>query len=200
MRVGICGGIGSGKSTVCDMFASCGAAVYSSDERAKALMEHDAELRRALVEAFGEECYGEGGLNRQFLAGEVFGREERLALLNSIVHPAVRRDFEAWAEAQQSDYVILESAILFESGFDALVDCSVAVLAPRALRLQRAMSRDGASREAVEARMAAQMSDDELLARATFSIVNFELEDVQKDVAELNHRFVVMAKKEAYNE
>ena len=200
MRVGICGGIGSGKSTVCDMFASCGAAVYSSDERAKALMEHDAELRRALVEAFGEECYGEGGLNRQFLAGEVFGCEERLALLNSIVHPAVRRDFEAWAEAQQSDYVILESAILFESGFDALVDCSVAVLAPRALRLQRAMSRDGASREAVEARMAAQMSDDELLARATFSIVNFELEDVQKDVAELNHRFVVMAKKEAYNE
>ena len=200
MRVGICGGIGSGKSTVCDMFASCGAAVYSSDERAKALMEHDAELRRALVEAFGEECYGEGGLNRQFLAGEVFGCEERLALLNSIVHPAVRRDFEAWAEAQQSDYVILESAILFESGFDALVDCSVAVLAPRALRLQRAMSRDGASREAVEARMAAQMSDDELLARATFSIVNFELEDVQKDVAELNHRFVVMAKKEAHNE
>ena len=200
MRVGICGGIGSGKSTVCDMFASCGAAVYSSDERAKALMEHDAELRRALVEAFGEECYGEGGLNRQFLAGEVFGCEERLALLNSIVHPAVRRDFEAWAEAQQSDYVILESAILFESGFDALVDCSVAVLAPRALRLQRAMSRDGASREAVEARMAAQMSDDELLARATFSLVNFELEDVQKDVAELNHRFVVMAKKEAYNE
>ena len=200
MRVGICGGIGSGKSTVCDMFASCGAAVYSSDERAKALMEHDAELRRALVEAFGEECFGEGGLNRQFLAGEVFGCEERLALLNSIVHPAVRRDFEAWAEAQQSDYVILESAILFESGFDALVDCSVAVLAPRALRLQRAMSRDGASREAVEARMAAQMSDDELLARATFSIVNFELEDVQKDVAELNHRFVVMAKKEAHNE
>lgn len=193
MRVGVCGGIGSGKSTVCDMFAEFGVAVYSSDARAKALMEEDASLRKALVEAFGAECYADGHLNRAYLALRVFGHVEQLARLNSLVHPAVRADFETWAAAQECKYVILESAILFESGFDAMVDCSVAVLAPRSLRLERAMMRDGASREAVEARMAAQMSDDELLARATYSIVNFALEDVRKDVAELHHRFSVMA-------
>ena len=188
-KVAICGGIGSGKSTVCRMFAERGVAVYDSDSRAKALMNDSAELREALIAEFGEECYADGSLNRPYLASKVFGSEEQLAKLNSIVHPAVKGDFLRWAEEQQSSYCILESAILFESGFDALVDKKVAVLAPQPLRVMRAMERDGASKEQIEARIKAQMGDDELMARCNFAIVNIHLEDVEKDVAELDYRF-----------
>ena len=189
IKVAICGGIGSGKSTVCRMFAERGVAHYDSDSRAKALMNESAELRKALVAEFGEECYEGGVLNRAYLASKVFGSEERLAKLNSIVHPAVKADFLRWAEGQEGDYCILETAILFESGFDALVDQKVAILAPQPLRVMRAMERDGATKEQIEARIKAQMSDDELMARCDFAIVNIHLEDVEKDVAELNYRF-----------
>ncbi len=192
IKVAVCGGIGSGKSTICRMFAERGAALYDSDSRAKALMTESAELREALVAEFGEECYADGVLNRQYLASKVFGSAEQLARLNSIVHPAVKSDFLQWAEAQEGDYCILESAILFESGFDAVVDKTVAVLAPLPLRIERAMQRDGATREQIEARVNAQMSDDELVARADFAIVNIHLEDVEKDVAELAYRFKMM--------
>lgn len=192
IKVAVCGGIGSGKSTVCGMFAERGIAVYDSDSRAKALMNESAELREALVAEFGEECYESGVLNRPYLASKVFGSEEQLAKLNSIVHPAVKADFLRWTESQEGDYCILESAILFESGFDALVDKKVAVLAPQPLRVMRAMERDGAAKEQVEARIKAQMSDDELMRRCDFAIVNIHLEDVEKDVAELAYRFKMM--------
>ncbi|MBO5962735.1 MAG: dephospho-CoA kinase [Alistipes sp.] len=191
-KIAICGGIGSGKSTVCGMFAERGAAIYDSDSRAKSLMSESAELRAALIAEFGEGCYKGGELNRPYLAEKVFGSEEQLAKLNSIVHPAVKADFLAWAEEQEGDFCILETAILFESGFDAVVDCSVAVLAPMPLRIERAMQRDGATREQIEARIKAQMSDDELMRRADFAIVNIYLEDVEKDVAELHYRFKMM--------
>ncbi len=191
-KIAICGGIGSGKSTVCGMFAERGAAIYDSDSRAKALMSESAELRAALIAEFGEGCYKGGELNRPYLAEKVFGSEEQLAKLNSIVHPAVKADFLAWAEEQEGDFCILETAILFESGFDAVVDCSVAVLAPMPLRIERAMQRDGATREQIEARIKAQMNDDELMRRADFAIVNIHLEDVEKDVAELHYRFKMM--------
>ncbi|MBR6655519.1 MAG: dephospho-CoA kinase [Alistipes sp.] len=192
IKVAICGGIGSGKSTVCEMFAAQGVAVYDSDSRAKALMNESEPLRKAIVEAFGEESYAEGTLNRSYLANRVFASEQQLAQLNAIVHPVVKEDFLRWAEVQEGDYCILESAILFESGFDELVDKTVAVLAPTSLRVERAMKRDDANREQIEARMKAQMSDDELVARSDFAIVNIHLEDVEKDVAELNYRFKMM--------
>lgn len=192
-KIAICGGIGSGKSTVCQMFAERGVAIYDSDSRAKALMNESEPLRKALMAEFGAECYEGGVLNRPYLAQRVFASPEQLAKLNAIVHPAVKEDFLRWAEEQSGDYVVLESAILYESGFDSLVDKVVAVLAPLPLRIERAMQRDGASREQIEARIKAQMSDDELMARADFAIVNFQLEDVEKDVVELNHRFKMMA-------
>ena len=191
IKVAICGGIGSGKSTVCRMFAERGAAIYDSDSRAKALMNDSAELREALIAVFGAECYEDGVLNRPYLASKVFGSEEQLSKLNSIVHPAVKADFLAWAEAQEGDFCILETAILFESGFDALVDVTVAVLAPQPLRVMRAMERDGATKEQIETRIKAQMSDDELMRRCDFAIVNIHLEDVEKDVAELAYRLKV---------
>lgn len=192
-KIAVCGGIGSGKSTVCQMFAERGVAIYDSDSRAKSLMNESEALREALMAEFGAECYEGGELNRPYLAQRVFASAEQLEKLNSIVHPAVKDDFLRWAEEQSGDYVILESAILYESGFDALVDKVVAVLAPLPLRVERAMNRDGASREQIELRIKAQMSDDELMARADFAIVNFQLEDVEKDVVELNHRFKMMA-------
>lgn len=185
-KVGVTGGIGSGKSTVCKLLAQYGVAVYDSDSKAKELMNSDEALRKALCEAFGQECYNAEGLNRSYLAEKVFGDEESLAKLNSIVHPAVKANFREWAEAQNSAYVVLESAILFESGFDSEVDTTIAVLAPLEERLRRTVSRDGSDKAAVEARMAHQMSDDELHAKAKRTIVNLMLEYLESDVEQLH--------------
>lgn len=187
-KVGITGGIGSGKSTVCEMLASRGVAVYTADERAKALMATDAALRSSIIEAFGSDAYTAEGLNRGFLAANVFASPEALARLNGLVHPAVMTDFEAWAEQQEGDYVVLESAILFEAALDDRVDVSVAVMAPEALRLERAMARDGASEEQIRARMRNQLSDEERNVRAKFTIVNIVLDDLEEDVEQLHRR------------
>lgn len=187
-KVGITGGIGSGKSTVCRMLAERGVALYDADSRAKALMSTSEALRRALVDNFGAETFTAEGLNRAYLAGRVFNDAEQLRLLNSIVHPAVIEDFEAWAEAQEGNYVVFESAILFEAGLEDRVDVAVAVMAPEALRVERVMARDGHSREQVLARIKNQMSDDERSDRAKYSIVNVDIEELEEDVEQLHRR------------
>ena len=185
-KVGITGGIGSGKSTVCRLFEQNGIAVYDSDARAKALMAEDATLREQLVEAFGAECYNEQGLDRAYLAGRVFGDEAELQRLNGIVHPAVKEDFRRWADVQRGAYVVLESAILFESGFDTEVNTTLAVMAPMEERLRRTVERDGVDREAVRRRMEHQLSDDELHARAARTIVNLRMDYLESDVEQLH--------------
>jgi dephospho-CoA kinase len=185
-KVGITGGIGSGKSTVCRLFEQNGIAVYDSDARAKALMAESATLREQLVAAFGAECYNEQGLNRAYLAGRVFGDEVELRRLNGIVHPAVKDDFRRWADAQRGAYVVLESAILFESGFDAEVDTTLAVMAPMEERLRRTAERDGTDMEAIKRRMEHQLSDDELHARAARTIVNLRMDYLESDVEQLH--------------
>lgn len=185
-KVGITGGIGSGKSTVCRLFEQNGIAVYDSDARAKALMAESATLREQLVAAFGAECYNDQGLNRAYLAGRVFGDEVELRRLNGIVHPAVKEDFRRWADAQRGAYVVLESAILFESGFDAEVDTTLAVMAPMEERLRRTAERDGTDMEAIKRRMEHQLSDDELHARAARTIVNLRMDYLESDVEQLH--------------
>ncbi|MBR0333229.1 MAG: dephospho-CoA kinase [Alistipes sp.] len=185
-KVGITGGIGSGKSTVCRLFEQNGIAVYDSDARAKALMAESATLREQLVAAFGAECYNDQGLNRAYLAGRVFGNEVELRRLNGIVHPAVKDDFRRWADAQRGAYVVLESAILFESGFDAEVDTTLAVMAPMEERLRRTAERDGTDMEAIKRRMEHQLSDDELHARAARTIVNLRMDYLESDVEQLH--------------
>lgn len=185
-KVGVTGGIGSGKSTVCRLFAERGIAVYDSDSQAKRLMEESDTLRAALVGAFGTECYAEGRLNRRYLAGRVFGDAEALARLNALVHPAVREDFRMWAERQSGPYVILESAILFEAGFENEVDTTLAVLAPAEERIKRCMERDGASREEVLRRMASQTDDDTLHRLAARTIVNIRRDYLESDVERLH--------------
>ena len=193
-KVGITGGIGSGKSTVTRMLEGMGVAVYLSDDRAKELMARDVTLREKLVPRFGEDTYVDGELNRRYLSERVFSNAEELAALNAIVHPAVMNDFDAWAERQESPYVVIESAILFEAGLDGRVDCVVSVLAPRELRIERAMARDGVAREDVERRIANQMSDDERTNRSKYAIVNIILEDLEEDVEQLHRRLVYDSK------
>lgn len=193
-KVGITGGIGSGKSTVCDMLSGYGIAVYVADDRAKELMTESEQLRSALVAAFGETTYDGGKLNRTYLAESVFSNTEALARLNAIVHPAVMADFDRWAEEQEGEYVVLESAILFEAGLDDRVDTTVAVMAPKDIRLQRAMQRDGATREQIERRMDNQLSDDRRCTLSKYAIVNILLEDLQDDVEQLHRRLCYDAK------
>ena len=194
-KIGITGGIGSGKSTVCSLFAERGIAVYDSDSRAKQLMNESAELRQQLIEAFGEECYTDGELNRVYLASQVFGDAEALARLNAIVHPAVRADFRTWAEQQSGAYVILESAILFEAGFETEVDTTLAVMAPLEERIRRTMARDGVDRESVLERIAHQMSDDELHSKAKRTLVNLIADYTESDVEQLHKMFCYEAQR-----
>lgn len=187
-KVGLTGGIGSGKSTVCAMLRERGVAVYSSDERAKELMNSDSTIKERIIARFGAESFEDGVLNRAYLAQRVFASEEELAALNAIVHPRVMEDFEAWAESAEGEYVVLESAILFESGFDSKVDMVVAIMAPEELRIERAMQRDGVTKEQVVERMRRQLSDEERCLRSKYAIVNIELEELEEDVEQLHRR------------
>ena len=189
IRVGVTGGIGSGKTTVCRLFAQLGVAVYNTDEAARRLMTADEGLRRDIEAEFGPQAYEHGKLNRAYLARLVFADPERRRRLNARVHPAVRADFERWCLTQQGDYVVLESALLFDAGLDAYVDRTVAVLAPARLRIERTCRRDGTSEQEVRCRMAAQLDDDELHRRADYTIVNVLEEELAPVVEELDKRF-----------
>lgn len=192
IKVGVTGGIGSGKSTLCRLLAQQGASLYVADDEAKRLMQGDAVLRERIIAAFGTEAYTPEGLNRPWLAARVFQDAEALAQLNGLVHPAVMADFERWAEreaAAGAPYLVFESAILFSAGFGHVVDFTVAVLAPEPLRIERTCRRDGVSPEAVRRRMQAQMGDDELVARADYAVVNIVEEELAATADRLDKIF-----------
>lgn len=180
-----------GKSTLCHHFCESGVAHYDSDRRAKELMREDRELRARIVALFGESAYSaDGELNRAFLAAEVFSNDEKRAALNAIVHPAVMRDFHAWAEEHRNEaYVVMESAILFEAGLAEQLDRTVAVMAPEEVRIMRVVNRDGISEEQARARIAAQMSDEELHQRADYAVVNIFEEDMAGAAQRLDQIF-----------
>ena len=190
MKVGITGGIGSGKSTVCRLFAARGVAVYDSDTEARRLMQEDAGLRARIADRFGAEAYRrDGTLDRKYLAGRVFGDPAALSALNGLVHPAVIAAFEAWAARQTGDYVVLESAVLSEAGRERKVDRAVAVLAPPDRCVEGTCRRDGCTPEEVRRRIAAQLDDDTLCARADCTIVNIRESELAPAVEELDRRF-----------
>lgn len=177
LRVGLTGGIGSGKSTVARLLAMMGAAVYVADDRAKALMTADAALREKIADLFGPAAYlaGDGSLNRSYVASQVFGDAEKLKALNALVHPAVERDFLRWAAEREEDrpraaYAVEEAAVLVESGAWKRMDCVVAVTAPLEVRIARVMRRDGVSREAATARIGAQLDERTRLKYADYAV------------------------------
>lgn len=169
---GITGGIGSGKSTAAKFFEELGIPVYNSDTRAKTIQNENSEVKVKIIAAFGEEAYNENGLNKPYLSKQVFQNNEKLKLLNSIVHPAVFRDFEDWKKAQKSDIVMKEAAILIESGSYKDCDVVISVVVDIETRIARTIKRDGLSREEILARINNQISDEERIAKSDFIIDN----------------------------
>jgi dephospho-CoA kinase len=176
LRVGITGGIGSGKSTVARMFAALGVPVYDADYWARWLIQHDASLRQKIVELLGPNAYdASGAYDRAYVAGIVFHDKEKLAGLNALVHPAVELHGRQWHEEQCHTgvpYTLKEAALLIESGSYRHLDALIVVTAPEPLRIRRVMQRDGVPAEAVQARIRNQMPEAEKAALADFVIVN----------------------------
>ena len=191
LKLGITGGIGSGKTTVCRLFELFGIPVYYADEESKKLLDEDKEVKNKVVSFFGNSILNDAGLiDRKKLAGIVFNNKEQLEKLNSILHPAVGFHFENWLKKQNSPYILKEAAILFESGAFKQVDKVLTIVAPLELKIKRTMKRDGVSKEEVETRIQLQMSDEEKIKRSDFVITNNEQELLIPQVLELHQQLV----------
>jgi len=191
LKVGITGGIGSGKTTVCRIFELLGIPVYYADTMAKDIMNRDPDLKEQVKHHFGSDIYDSKGLlNRQQLGNIVFNDQEKLQLLNSLVHPATIRDSEAWASRQQAPYVLKEAALLFESEAFHYLDKIIGVSAPQPLRLQRAMQRDNASRNDILARMYKQMDETVKMRLCDYVIYNDEQQMVIPQVLKLHEELL----------
>lgn len=199
LKVGITGGIGSGKTTVCKLFEALGVAVYYADDRAKFLMQHEHFLIDQLKQNFGEDIYDHGQLNRAMLAQKVFGNKEQLALLNSLVHPVVFRDTERWYQEQltaKQPYVLKEAALLVETGAYKLLDQLIVVSAPLDVRLQRVVARDKVAAAEVTQRMNNQLAEEEKLKLADFVIENnSDLEALKIQVEKIHQALIEQAKR-----
>lgn len=173
IKLGITGGIGSGKSYVAHLLEQRGFSVYDTDSEAKRLMLSDTDIRKGLIDLLGNEVYSGGKLNKSLLANYLFATEMNTARINSIVHPCVKKDFLRWVASRSCDeLVVLESAILYESGFEDVVDYVVAVYAPLETRIHRAMERDCSTEEQVRKRIASQMDEEVKCSRADFVVIN----------------------------
>lgn len=182
IKVGITGGIGSGKSIVAKILTVIGFPVFDSDTEAKLLMVNNRNVIQQVKEVFGEEAYIDKQLNRKYLADKIFNNEELKEQLNAIVHPAVRQEFEDWSNRQDSSLVFNEAAILFEIGRYKDFDYTILVTAPEELRIQRVIDRDKTTRKEVLKRMENQWKDEEKKALASFVINNDDEELVTLQV------------------
>ena len=190
LKVGLTGGIGSGKSTVARIFEVLGIPVYYADDAAKQIMNTDKQLKAALIKNFGEKTYQGEQLNRAYLASVVFADKQKLELLNSLTHPVTIRDANRWILEQTSPYIIKEAALLFESGANKYLDLVIGVYAPAELRIQRAMQRDNTTREGVLQRMSRQMDEEAKMKLCNFIITNDEQQLVTPQVLKLHERFL----------
>lgn len=186
-KVGVTGGIGSGKSTVCEVLRVLGVPVFEADREAK-LLYGRPEVRNAVIATFGEAMYVGDVLDRKAVADRVFHDPEALAKLNAIIHPAVRRRFQEWAAEQQAPYVVMEAAILAETGGAKAFDHVVVVSAPEEVRLARVMKRDGVEEEAVRSRMRNQATEEERLRIADTVIINDDRTLVIPQVLDLHRQ------------
>ncbi len=185
IRIGLTGGIGSGKTVVSTLLGVMGIPVYDSDDRTKELYDSDESLKAALTARFGESLYAEGRLNRSLLASIIFTDIEALSFINKVVHPIVEADYRKWAEQQKAPYVVQESAILFEAGLAPLCDLIVVVSAPDDLRVQRVCQRNGCTPDSVRERMQWQLKEEERLAHADRVLVNDDVKALIPQVISL---------------
>jgi dephospho-CoA kinase len=193
LRIGLTGGIGSGKTIVAKLFELLNIPVYYADEASKRLYHSDKELMANIKKHFGEDVYTNEQLNRQHLAEIVFNNPEKLELLNTLVHPPTIKDAEQWMNRQTTPYVVKEAALLFESGSAASLDYVIGVRAPVALRIKRTMDRDGFSSEEVMKRMDRQIDEDMKMRLCDFVINNDEQELIIPQVISLHTSFLAMA-------
>ncbi len=190
LKIGLTGGIGSGKTTVAKVFEVLGIPVYYADDMAKRLMNQDGELKEQIKKHFGDSIYAAGELNRKLLADIVFATPEKLQLLNSLVHPATLKDAADWMQKQTSPYCIKEAALIFESGAHQHLDHVIGVTAPAPLRMQRTMHRDGITREEVAARMDKQLDEIIKMKLCDFVIKNDEQEMLLPQVLALHEQLL----------
>ena len=186
--VGLTGGIGSGKTTVAQMFKALGVPVYNADDEAKALMQSSEILKRELIQLLGVNCYQNEQLNRSFIASKVFADKALLEKINAIVHPKVAAHFEAWHAKQNTPYVIKEVAILFETGSQHLFDFILTVTAPVETRIQRVMDRDQKTKPEVELVIKNQLSEDEKINQSHFVIFNNKISETEDKVKEIHRK------------
>lgn len=171
--IGLTGGIGSGKTTVSQIFEFLGVPVYNSDLRAKFLMEQYPEIKNALINQFGDKIFlPDGSLNRKYLSLEIFNDQKKLNWINALVHPVVGKDFDSWKSIQKSPFVIKESALLVETLKQQAVDKIIVVMASKNLRLSRVKQRDQLSESSILKRMENQIDDESRKAYADFIIIN----------------------------
>ncbi|MGC4022707.1 MAG: dephospho-CoA kinase [Cyclobacteriaceae bacterium] len=191
LRIGVTGGIGSGKSLVCKIFATLGVPVYDADTRAKMLMTEDLILLEQIKNKFGSEAYSSGTLNREYLSKRVFNDPEKLKELNSLVHPRVAEDSERWIQSNKDrKYIVKEAALLYESGSYKSLDKIIVVTAPEEVRIKRVLKRDqGRTKEDLLKIIKSQMSEEEKVGRADFIITNDESELLIPQVLKLHERF-----------
>lgn len=190
LKIGITGGIGSGKSVVTRIFKTLGIAVLDADSFAKDLMANNAEVRDQLTAVFGASIFKAGQLDRQALSKMVFNDKAMLARLNGIVHPAVKKYGNQWMEAQNTAYVVKEAALFFESGSDLDMDIMVGVSAPESLRLARAMQRDHVNEADIRKRMSNQMDETEKMERCDYIVFNDEQHSLIEQVVHLHQIFL----------
>lgn len=193
LKIGITGGIGSGKTTVCRVFETLGIPVFYADTVAKQIMVTDSILIQGVKDAFGSESYSDSGLlNNKHIAGIVFNQASALEKLNQLVHPAVFRAFDQWVAqvSPNAPYILKEAALLFESGSYQMCDRNVLVIAPLETKLQRVMQRDGVTEAQVKARMDKQLSDKEKAKMADMLVHNNETDSLIIQVMALHHQFL----------
>jgi dephospho-CoA kinase len=172
LKVGITGGIGSGKSLVCRLFSRLGVPVYNADERAKQLTATNPQIRTRIAQLLGEEALGQTGLNREFVAQKVFKNKALLSDLNSIIHPAVASDFDQWYRQQNTPFILKEAAILFETGSYKQLDKTILVTAPEEVRINRVIQRDGLTKTEILERMQNQWKDEQKIPLADYVLIN----------------------------
>lgn len=190
LKVGLTGGIGSGKSTVARVFEVLGIPVYYADAAAKELVNTQPAIKEAIIKIFGANSYTGNTLNRKFIASVVFSNEQKLNQLNAIIHPATITDGNRWMKLQTTPYAIKEAAILFESASDKGLDYVIGVAAPLPLRIQRTMHRDNTTIEEVEKRMARQMDEEEKMKRCDFVIYNDEKQAIIPQVLHIHQQLM----------
>lgn len=194
LKIGITGGIGSGKSTVSKIFELLGVPVYYADERAKDILVRDPELVEQVKQHFGAEVYDANGvLNRKYLGNIVFNDKDKLAILNSLVHPATIRDSDQWALQQHTPYVLKEAALLFETESFHHLDKVIAVFAPQPLRIHRVMKRDNVTRNEVLARIYKQIDETIKMRLSDYIIHNDEQHMVIPQVLTLHQELLALA-------